>query len=41
MKDQGLTELTSRLRQELEETPRVLARINGGWERARQSNDDL
>jgi uncharacterized protein YukE len=40
MKDKELRELTARIRQELEEIERVLARMKEGWERARRSNDD-
>ena len=40
MKDEELKELTSRIRQELQELGRVLARMNEGWERARNSGDD-
>jgi len=40
MNDEELDELTSRIRQELEELQRVLARMNEGWERARRPGDD-
>jgi len=40
MKDEELTGLIERIRQELEELQRVLDRIKEGWERARRSNDD-
>ncbi len=40
MKDEELKELTSRIRQELEELGRVLARMNEGGERAHRSGDD-
>jgi len=39
--DEIIHELTERIHQELEEIPRVLARMNEGWERARRSNDEL
>jgi hypothetical protein len=35
-----LKELVTRIHQELDEIPRVLARMNEGWERFRRSNDD-
>lgn len=40
MKDEELTGLVGRIRQELEELQRVLNRIQDGWERSRRSNDD-
>ncbi len=40
MKDEELTELVRRIRQELDEIRHVLTRVNEGWERARRSNDD-
>ena len=40
MKDEELTGLVGRIRQELEELQRVLGRIKEGWERSRRSNDD-
>ena len=40
MKDEELTELIRRIRQELDEIRHVLTRVNGGWERALRSNDD-
>jgi len=40
MKDEELTELIRRIRQELDEIRHVLTRLNEGWERARRSNDD-
>jgi len=40
MTDAELTGLAERIRQELDELQRVLARIQEGWERARRSNDD-
>lgn len=41
MKDTDLKGLSSRIRQELKELERVLARTKEGWERARRSNDDF
>ena len=41
MSNAEFSELTSRIRQELDEIRRVLARITAGWERARRSNDDF
>jgi hypothetical protein len=35
-----IKELVERIYQELEEIPRVTARMNEGWDRARRSNDD-
>jgi hypothetical protein len=35
-----IKELVTRIHQELDEIPRVLARMNEGWERFRRSNDD-
>jgi hypothetical protein len=40
MTDAELFGLAKRIRQELDELQRVLARIQEGWERARRSNDD-
>lgn len=40
MKDEELTGLVRRIRQELEELERVLDRIKEGWERSRRSNDE-
>ena len=40
MKDEELSGLIERIRQELEELQLVLGRVNEGWERARRSNDD-
>jgi hypothetical protein len=40
VKDEELTGLVGRIRQELEELQRVLGRITEGWERSRRSNDD-
>jgi hypothetical protein len=39
--DEIIKELVERIHLELEEIPRVLARMDGGWERARRSYDDL
>jgi hypothetical protein len=39
-KDEELTALVRRIRQELDEIQRILERIQEGWERARRSNDD-
>jgi len=41
MTDEIITELVSRIHQELQDIPRVLARANEGWKRSLQSNDDL
>ncbi len=41
MTDEIVRELVERLRQELDDIPRVLARMNDGWERARRSSDDF
>jgi hypothetical protein len=41
MKDEQLHEFAVRIRLELDEIRRVLARISAGWERARISNDDF
>jgi hypothetical protein len=38
--DEIIQELIERIHFELEEIPRVLSRMNEGWERARRSNDD-
>jgi hypothetical protein len=38
--DEIIQELIERIQLELNEIPRVLARMNEGWERARRSNDD-
>jgi hypothetical protein len=38
--DEIIQELVTRIHQELDEIPRVLARMNEGWERFRRSNDD-
>ena len=40
MKGDRLGELANRIRQELKELERVLARISEGWQRARRSGDD-
>ena len=40
MTDEIIQELKERIHLELEEIPRVMARMNEGWERARRSNDD-
>jgi hypothetical protein len=40
MKDEELTGLVRRIRQDLEELERVLGRNKEGWERSRRSNDD-
>ena len=40
MKDDNLSGLANRIRQELTELEYVLARMNEGWERAHHSNDD-
>ena len=40
MSDEIIQELVDRIHLELEEIPRVLARMNEGWERARRSDDD-
>ena len=40
MKDEEVTVLVRRIRQELEELQRVLDRIQEGWERSHRSNDD-
>ena len=40
MTDEIIQELIERIHFELEEIPRVLVRMNEGWERARRSNDD-
>lgn len=41
MKDEEITALVVRIRQELEELQRVLDRIREGWRLFRRSNDDL
>ncbi|HEU0295734.1 MAG TPA: hypothetical protein VFR47_23545 [Anaerolineales bacterium] len=41
MKDEEVTGLVGRIRQELEELQRVFNRIQEGWELFRRSNDDL
>ena len=41
MRDEELVKLAERIRQELSEISRVVARISEGWERARRSNDDF
>ena len=41
MKDEELTGLVGRIRQELEELRRVLDRVQEGWRLFRRSNDDL
>ncbi len=41
MTDEIIKELVARIQLELEEIPRVLARMDDGWERARHSDDDL
>ena len=41
MSNTEFSELTGRIRQELEEIRRVLERISAGWERARRLNDDF
>jgi len=41
MKDENLRGLADRIRQELGELERVIARIGDGWQRARRSNDDF
>jgi hypothetical protein len=38
--DEIVKELIERIQLELDEIPRVLARMNEGWERFRRSNDD-
>jgi len=38
--DEIVRELVERIHQELGEIPRVLARMNEGWELFRRSNDD-
>ncbi len=40
MKDEEITGLVRRIRQELDELQRVQGRVNDGWERSRRSNDD-
>lgn len=40
MTDAIIKELVERIQQELDEIPRVLARMNEGWKRFRRSNDD-
>ena len=40
MKEEEAMELVERIRQELDDIERSLARVNEGWERARRSNDD-
>lgn len=40
MTDEIIKELIERIHMELEEIPRVMARMNEGWERAGRSNDD-
>lgn len=40
MKDENLSRLANRIRQELKELEHVLARINEGWRRARRLDDD-
>ncbi len=40
MKDEELSGLVRRVRQELDELQRVLGRVNDGWERSQRSNDD-
>lgn len=40
MTDEIIQELIERIHSDLDEIPRVLARMNEGWERARRSNDD-
>lgn len=40
MKDEEVTILVRRIRQELEELQRVFDRIQAGWERSHRSNDD-
>ncbi len=40
MKDEDLGGLADRIRQELNELERVVARTNEGWQRSRRSNDD-
>jgi hypothetical protein len=40
VKDEEVTILVRRIRQELEELQRVLDRIQEGWERSRRSKDD-
>lgn len=40
MTDEIVKELIERIHLELDEIPRVLTRMNEGWERARRSNDD-
>ncbi len=41
MNDEKNAELIERIHTELDEIPRVLARMKVGWEQARRSNDDL
>jgi hypothetical protein len=41
VKDEEVTVLVRRIRQELEELQRVLGRIQEGWELFRRSNDDF
>lgn len=41
MTAEKISELTLRIRQELEDISRVLKRMNDAWERARRSNDDI
>lgn len=41
MKSSDLAGLASRIRQELTELERVLARVGEGWQRARRSSDDF
>ena len=41
MKATSLGGLSNRIRQELAELEHVLARIDEGWQRAQQSNDDF
>jgi hypothetical protein len=41
MTDENSAELIERIHSELDEIPRVLARMKSGWENARRSNDDL
>ncbi len=40
MRDDGLSGLASRIRQELKELEQVLKRVDEGWARARRSGDD-
>src|SRR5687768_12608354 len=40
MKDENLSGLANRIRQELTELENVLARMSEGWKRAHHSNDD-